>query len=192
MAALTTLYPVILPVSADHQAQDRRERVKTLSRLAREALSRSCEISKFHLTTFPKDSDGVPLPVDGIYWSLSHKTEVVGGVAAPAPVGIDLETIRPVNEALLARVADPQEWSQTDGDPQKSFFRIWTAKEAVLKAVGKGFAGMSRCRVNEVIDDTRMILTFDNIPWPVLHHWFGDHVAAITAIDFKIDWQMMR
>ncbi|GAB6906904.1 conserved hypothetical protein [Desulfosarcina cetonica] len=187
---MKTLYPVILPVSADQRGSDRRAMVKILSRLARVALTRSCQISGLRLDSFPKDADGVPLPVDGVHWSLSHKTDVVGGVAAPMPVGIDLETMRPVHAGLLDRVADAAEWAQLIGDPQRNFFRIWTAKEAVLKAVGKGFAGLSRCRVKSVEDETQMLLTFDAQPWPVRHHWFGDHVAAITVRDdFTVAWQ---
>ena len=70
-----------------------------------------------------------------------------------------------------------------------TFFRFWTAKEAVLKAVGKGIAGISRCRVVEIVDDTRMILTYDNIRWPVAHFWFDDHVAAVTPHYFSVSWE---
>ena len=186
---LTPLYPVIEPVPQPDRALKGREKVVRLSQLARLALRRSCRISGLRLDTLPKDKDGVPLPVDGVYWSLSHKSEIVGGVAAPMPVGIDLETLRPINAALLDRVADADEWRLVGGgQSEKTFFRFWTAKEAVLKAEGKGFAGISRCRIAEIIDPTRMVLTFDDRPWPVVHFWFDNHVAAITADHFTVDW----
>ena len=188
MRTITTLYPVLLPVPQADQRLNGRDKVKALSRLARLALMKSCEKSGFCLDTFPKNEKGVPLPVGGVHWSLTHKSDMVGGVAARLPVGMDLETIRPVKDALLAKVAGEDEWQLVSGDRQKAFFRFWTAKEAVLKAVGKGMVGLSRCRVVEIVDDTRMMLTYDKTRWPVAHFWFEDHVAALTPHHFAISW----
>jgi 4'-phosphopantetheinyl transferase len=152
------------------------------------ALEKSCEQSGLYLGRLPKDEKGVPLPVGGVYWSVTHKSDVVGGVAAQLPVGMDLETIRPVSDALLAKVADGDEWLLVRGDRQKQFFRLWTAKEAVLKAVGQGMAGLSRCRVVRIVDDTRMTLVYEGTPWPVTHVWFGSHVAALTPHHFDVSW----
>ncbi len=189
-----TICPVIAPVPQIDRALRGREKVVRLSQLARLALRQSCRISGLRLDTLPKDEAGVPMPVDGVYWSLSHKSDVVGGVAAPMPVGIDLETLRPINRALMDRVADADEWRLVHGGQnEKAFFRFWTAKEAVLKAEGRGFAGLSRCRIVEIVDGTRMRLTFDGRPWPVVHVWFDDHLAAITAHcahRFTVDWRI--
>jgi len=182
------IYPVILPVPAPDQQRKGREKVKFLSRYARMALEQSCAKSGLRLGDLPKDDQGVPLPVDGVSWSLSHKSAIVGGVAATLPVGLDLETVRPVKQALLARVADDAEWRLAGDREASTFFRFWTAKEAVLKAVGKGMAGLSRCRVVEIETLTRMILTYDNRPWPVEHCWFGDHTAAIALQQGTVVW----
>ncbi|BBO78838.1 hypothetical protein DSCW_62550 [Desulfosarcina widdelii] len=183
-----TIYPVILPVPATDQQRKGREMVRFLSRYARLALAQSFEKSGLLLGDLPKDDQGAPLPVDGVYWSLSHKSAIVGAVAATLPVGLDLETVRPVNQALLARVADDAEWRLAGDQEPTSFFRFWTAKEAVLKAVGKGMAGLSRCRIVEIETPTQMILTYDSLPWPVEHRWFGDHVAAISVQQGTVVW----
>jgi len=107
--AATQLFPVILPVSDADQRLNGRDKVNALSRLARSALMKSCEKSGLHLDAFPKNEKGVPLPVGGVHWSLTHKSDMVGGVASLLPVGMDLETIRPVNDPLLAKVADDDE-----------------------------------------------------------------------------------
>jgi 4'-phosphopantetheinyl transferase len=190
MQTATTIFPVILPVSGTDQLLTGRDKVKALSHLARTALMKSCEKSGLRMDAFPKDEKGVPIPIGDVHWSLTHKSDMVGGVAALLPVGMDLETIRPVNDALLAKVADDDEWQLVSGDRQKSFFRFWTAKEAVLKAVGKGMVGLSRCRVVEVVDDTRMTLTYDGSRWPVAHFWFDGHVAALTARHFSVIWTL--
>lgn len=183
-----TIYPVILPVPAADQQRKGREKVNFLSRYARLALEQSCAKSGLRLEDLPKDDQGVPLPVDGVYWSLSHKSAIVGGVAATLPVGLDLETVRPVKQALLARVADAAEWRLAGDREAASFFRFWTAKEAVLKAVGKGMAGLSRCRIVEIVTPTRMMLRYDSLPWPVEHRWFGSHVAAIAVQQGAVAW----
>jgi 4'-phosphopantetheinyl transferase len=85
-------------------------------------------------------------------------------------------------------VANEEEWKLVGGNRQNNFFRFWTAKEAVLKAVGKGMVGLSHCRVMAVVDDTRMMLTYDGTRWPVSHYWFDDHVAALTARHFSVSW----
>jgi 4'-phosphopantetheinyl transferase len=188
--AATTIFPVILPVSEADQRLNGRDKVKALSRLARSALMKSCEKSGLRLDTFPKTEKGVPLPVGGVHWSLTHKSDMVGGVAAALPVGLDLETIRPVSDALLGKVAGDDEWQLMGGDRQRAFFRFWTAKEAVLKAVGKGMVGLASCRVVAVVDDTHMTLTYDETRWPVAHYWFDDHVAALTARHFSVSWSL--
>lgn len=191
MATATPFFPVIMPVPQSDRLLKGREKVLALSRLARVALARSCEKSGLCLNALPKNDQGVPLPLDGVYWSVSHKSDVVGGVAASLPVGMDLETIRPVREALLAKVACGDEWRLIRGNRQRNFFRFWTAKEAVLKAVGKGMAGLSRCRVEAIVDDTRMTLVYDDIRWPVIHFWFDGHVAALTSHDADIFWELI-
>lgn len=188
MQPATTIFPVLLSVPEAEQRLKGRDKVNALSRLARQALMESCSRSGLHLDAFPKNERGVPQPVAGVHWSLTHKTDRVGGVAAAWPVGLDLETIRPVREALLAKVAHADEWQLAGGDRQKDFFRFWTAKEAVLKAVGKGMAGLSRCRVVEIVDETRMVLAYDETRWPVAHCWFDGYVAALTPDHLEVAW----
>lgn len=183
-----TLYPVILRVPQLDRDLRGSKKVQALSRLARQALARSCSRSGLRLESFPKDDRGAPLPVDGIHWSVSHKSDVVGGVAAPLPVGFDLETVRPVNEALMTKIAEKDEWRLAGGHQPALFFRFWTAKEAVLKAVGKGIAGLTRCRVREVVDERCMILTFDEQRWSVEQVWFGRHLAALTSHQLNVVW----
>jgi 4'-phosphopantetheinyl transferase len=188
MKTVPILYPVILAVPDAERELKGREKVRALSRLARIALRYSCQKSGLHLAHFPKSEEGIPLPLDGIHWSLSHKSAVVGGVAAPFPVGFDLETIRPVNAGLMAKVAGDEEWRLAREDRRTTFFRFWTAKEAVLKAVGQGIAGLSRCRVVEITDDRHMALIYDETAWSVEHFLFDNHVAAITPQHFNVSW----
>ena len=65
------------------------------------------------------------------YWSLSHKSRYVAAVVGPTPVGIDLEEIVPRSEGLHDHVAREEEWALADRS-WETFFRYWTAKEAVM------------------------------------------------------------
>lgn len=183
-----TLYPVILAVAPADRKRRGQEKVEALSRWARRALAQSCERSGLRLDVLPKSEAGAPLPVGGVYWSLSHKADIVGGVAADRPIGLDLETLRPVRDALKRKIADEVEWQLIGGRGVEAFFRCWTAKEAVLKAVGVGIAGLSRCRVVEVRDDRRMTLAFAGHHWPVEQIRFGGHVAAVTTDHQDVAW----
>lgn len=188
MNARSTLRPVIVSVPEADQRPKGREQVKILSRLARLALLRSAEASGLVIDSFPKDVAGVPLPVMGIYWSVTHKPSMVAGVAAVEPVGIDLERVRPVSEAVMAKVAGADEWALVDEERQRGFFRIWTAKEAVLKAVGEGMRDWSHCRIRQVADGTRLVVDYRGAAWPVEQFFFRSHVASLAGSGFRVEW----
>jgi 4'-phosphopantetheinyl transferase len=132
------LYPVILPVSPEDRRLAGADRVRSLSRIARRALAVCAEKSGLKIGEFIKNADGVPMPDNGVYWSVTHKPEYVAGILGLSPVGIDLEKIRPIHQGLFHRVADDEQWALDDSEPLIRFFRFWTAKEAVLKACGIG------------------------------------------------------
>jgi 4'-phosphopantetheinyl transferase len=61
-------------------------------------------------------------------------------------LGVDVERLReiPAAEGIAARLFTEGEraaWRAAGGDPSASFLRIWTRKEAALKALGLGQAG---------------------------------------------------
>ena len=88
--------------------------------------------------------------VDGLAVSISHSLRLVA-VAASAigPVGVDVEDVYERDVAGLARRwFDRSElsWMRTQADPLTAFLQLWTAKEAVGKALGQGLrnAGLRR------------------------------------------------
>jgi 4'-phosphopantetheinyl transferase len=184
-----SLHPVILKVPPEIQAAKGRPKVQALSQLARQAAQLSAQRTLGRpLPDFPKDGDGVPLPMDGVYWSLSHKSTLVAGIVAQRPVGIDVEFHRPVKAGMHARIAAPREWGLARIDAETAditlseplFYRFWTAKEAVLKAVGQGLVGLSRCRLTALPSDQRACLTYETDPWEVAQRWYGHHLVAVA------------
>lgn len=85
--------------------------------------------------------------IEGLAFNLAHTGPFwLLGLAAGDAVGVDLERIRPLTDLqrLAKRVfseAEQAELSQIKDHAlqQAAFFRGWTRKEAVLKALGTGF-----------------------------------------------------
>ncbi len=176
------LHPVILSVPESRTALSGRRQVEYLSRMARQAASRSAGLSGMVLDQFPKDDRGTPLACRGVCWSLSHKPQKVAGVVARSPVGIDLEKVRPVHPGLFRRIASEKEWRLVGARDLTALFMVWTAKEAVLKATGRGLAGLSRCRIKEVHSGRGLILEAGRTCWNVEHCTIGGgFMAAVTA-----------
>jgi 4'-phosphopantetheinyl transferase len=186
--AKSTIYPVILEVPGEKQALKGREKVRFLSKFAREALGRSAARLGVALPRLEKAENGAPLPVGDVHWSVSHKSRCVAAVAAFQPVGIDIEQIRPVKAGLAERIAAPREWHLFSGDRQASFFRCWTAKEAVLKAAGVGISGLDDCRIVSVQSADRLFAVFQETSWTVAFHHFHQHLTAVAANGVRPFW----
>ena len=181
---------MITKVPASFGDIPRKERAAALSRLAREALFRSARISGALPIRLEKDDGGAPLPFEGTYWSLSHKETFVAGVAAPSPVGIDLEQIKPVLPALFRKTGSEEEWGL--GAPSDLlFYRYWTAKEAVLKTTGAGYREFSDCRVVEIASEKILRLVHRRREWRVEQFFFQGHMAAIILDDWEVDWNLI-
>lgn len=80
-----------------------------------------------------------------LHFNASHAGDwLLVATSRHAPVGVDIERVMPELDwrTLLNEVCCPAEARAclTSSDPRTAFFRLWTAKEAVLKARGTGLA----------------------------------------------------
>jgi len=98
---------------------------------------------------FTYSSRGKPaLVADPLTFNLSHSHGLaLYAIGCDRPVGIDLEKIRPIQALALAqRFFSLPEASLLDHLPKSEqqwiFFRLWTSKEACLKALGEGIANL--------------------------------------------------
>ncbi len=87
------------------------------------------------------------LPGSGLHFSLSDSGPLVAvAVTRMAPLGVDVERAHASRDfdSLMERVLSPRElaWCLefTDGARVNAFYRIWTRKEALLKATGEGIS----------------------------------------------------
>jgi 4'-phosphopantetheinyl transferase len=85
----------------------------------------------------------------GLEFNLAHSSGLaVFAVARHGMVGVDVEKIRPIPDlsTLSQRFLTPRECAEIErlsgGQAIGGFFRIWTRKEAWLKATGEGLTGL--------------------------------------------------
>jgi 4'-phosphopantetheinyl transferase len=90
-------------------------------------------------------------------FNMSHSNQIaLYAITRDRQVGIDVECVRSLHdmEQLAQRFFLPNEaaWL-TQGDAsqrQELFFRLWTCKEAYLKATGEGLTGLKRIEITQL------------------------------------------
>jgi 4'-phosphopantetheinyl transferase len=87
------------------------------------------------------------LPKGELSFNLSHSQgQGLIAIALGRPVGVDLELVRPfeeadgVSEAIFSRVELGQFRALDRSEREPAFFSAWTRKEAYVKATGMGFS----------------------------------------------------
>lgn len=141
-----------------------------------------CPAPSIHFATTPR---GKPFldpatHTQRLCFNVSHSHELaLCALMHNRPVGVDLEHHRTVVEMarIVERFFSPAEraWFQKTpaSDQPGLFFRIWTRKEACLKAMGYG------------IDDH--VEQLDVSPCPELPaHWVQDHDTSNTSVHWHI------
>lgn len=116
-----------------------------------------------------QEPDGKPALCGAeLHFNVSHSGELGLIAVSPRRVGVDVEELREVPNApgLVERFFGPEESQQFAGLPEAlklaGFFRGWTCKEALLKAVGTGIQNVDKCVVD--LDPRREpgVLRFDH------------------------------
>jgi 4'-phosphopantetheinyl transferase len=129
-----------------------------------------------------------------LHFNVSHSESVaVYAVTVSGRVGVDVEFPRHIPDAqsLVERFFSPRDREVfnglSDSERLPAFFRAWTRKEAVLKAVGLGVPSLDRCEVTFGPSEPEMVLRLgDDVScsakW-VLRSWspIGEYVAAVAV-----------
>jgi phosphopantetheinyl transferase (holo-ACP synthase) len=92
-----------------------------------------------------------------------------------------VERIRPVSSALLRRLATDAEWERAGGREPETAVRLFSAKEAVLKAVGAGLAGLAKCGLEgRGPEGNTLLLSFAGRPYRVVQTFLKDAVVSVA------------
>ncbi len=77
-----------------------------------------------------------------IHFNLSHCREAVACAIDTRPVGIDIESYRPLKDSVLRYAMSAEEIVRilAAPDPKRAFTILWTQKEALVKLTGEGLS----------------------------------------------------
>lgn len=116
-----------------------------------------------------------------LYFSLSHSNGIVALTVSKEEVGLDIELIKPVKDALAKRIMTTEEYNIYNSlDKNKKityFYEVWTSKEAYVKKIG---TSITLTPSNIEIDEDILIkrINIDN----------NEYMLAVTsAISLTID-----
>lgn len=133
-----------------YRTRDTAERFVVTRSLVRCVLAKLLRVAPTDVPVRQTES-GKPV-VDGVHFNVSHSGDLVLlAASADREVGIDLERRRDIHrvEALVQRWLTPEEREDVGrrvangADPSEAFLRVWSFKEARLKALGVGIARAS-------------------------------------------------
>ena len=187
---MNTVTPVIVPVAQDapYRSPLAVQRQREAARCALTECARRCGAP---LDGWTQDGKDRPVPNEGHYWSISHGRGLAGAVIAGKPVGIDVEEVIPRDRDLSRALATDTEWAIVGDRSWDSFFRVWTAKEATLKANGAGIAELLDCRLVGIEGDRQMTLAYRGQSWRVEQCFHANHVVTVTCSDASIEWVLL-
>lgn len=128
-------------------------------------------------------------------FNMSHSHELaLIAVGRDQPLGVDVEQIRPIPEALgiATRFFSPTEQSQFaplvgSQLEEAAFFACWTRKEAIIKCIGEGFQHPTQTFTVAFLPDEPVAVLDDESTGSPLLSWFlqelypGDGYAGAVA-----------
>ncbi|MFI6392316.1 4'-phosphopantetheinyl transferase family protein [Nonomuraea sp. NPDC050540] len=151
---------------------ERRRWVVARSTLKR-ILGELCGIPAARLAFSTEDGGRPRLDHRGLDFNLSHSGEWALIAVAPEGrrVGVDVERISSDADILdlAARMYQPEEAERVRAAGAPEFFRLWTAKEAYIKATGVGLAGLRDTRVTPAYEGSAALVGSRSLDgeWPV-------------------------
>ncbi len=124
---------------------------------------------------------GKPYLAEGPQFNLAHSGDWAVLAISDKPVGIDIEHIGSRNVRKLARSfpAEEFDWMQSE-DALERFYMLWTMKESVMKASGRGLNLDPRSfSVLPAIEGNN--LEIDGAAWYPESFVFDDYVIAVCS-----------
>jgi 4'-phosphopantetheinyl transferase len=112
--------------------------------LARKLISDKLQIP-LNSIRFSYDEYGKPhFPTCSLSFNISHSGKWVTAAMGTEPLGIDVELVKPLDLTVAHSIFSPPECVELLSLPPEErlafFFRLWTIKESLIKAVGQGLS----------------------------------------------------
>ncbi len=113
------------------------------------------------LGDFLYNEHGKPYIENGPYFSISHCKQGIAVAIDDQPIGIDIEGIRHADEDLIERTMNERERLAIRELGMREFTRLWTQKEAIVKAQGVGIVSFEQLQGIRIQDSGFRIQTFE-------------------------------
>lgn len=142
---------------------------------------------------FVYSAKGKPfLKDEAVQFNISHSGDMVLlGMSRDRAIGVDVEQIRPLPDALklARRFFCEAEWEKIRGLPSnltsRTFFTAWTRKEAFLKATGEGIVGLKDVEVSLLPDEPARLYRIEGKiakGWQLESLDLGDDYAGAVVV----------
>jgi 4'-phosphopantetheinyl transferase len=157
--------------------------------LLRQTLAAQLNIEPDALQFEYSDSGKPYLAKTPLHFNFSHSEDCALLAIAGVPVGVDVEAKR-ASTALSSMettmfAASERSYLNQFNDPERdtAFFRLWTCKEALVKATGEGFQAILRYQIRFEEDAASALNASDNaIPWLIQSFELDERFTGAVAV----------
>ncbi len=123
---------------------------------------------------------GKPYFENDICFNLSHSGDFVALALSTNNIGIDVEIVKKFNMDVAKKCFTIKEvkWLKEQSTPQ-AFFKIWTAKESIMKAIGCGFSlNPASFEVLPIVNGSHKI---NEQEWFLFWHSLPEHELCVAS-----------
>ncbi len=166
---------------------EKRRRSFLLGRAAiRLLLSELTDVEPARVCIVVEENGSLSAPETPYIISIAHSGDRAVAVASREPIGIDIEISNERDEDLLSYILHDDEIPRLQSlqlNNQEKLYLCWTAKEAVLKALGTGLRKSPKTVHVEHIDDhLRYVIVNDleGSPWYVHIERDGEYYLSLA------------
>ena len=124
---------------------------------------------------------GKPFISNDFDFSLSYsQTIIVLGCIKRGFIGVDIEGVKPIDCFIYKDYFTTKEWAflTHNAFSPTTFFQLWTRKEAVVKAIGKG--AFIDFNLIEVLEDS---ITIDTILFKLTTEFFEGYCLSVASCE---------
>ena len=117
-------------------------------------------LKKKYIKEYKNEDNGKPIS-NNLFFNVSHSDGIVVlAITKDSPIGVDIEKVRNQYASLIEKVCSKEEEQYVNDS--KTFFKIWTSKEAYLKMTGEGLV-KDLFKVPSLIVKNSQILRFCSV-----------------------------
>lgn len=135
-------------------------------------------------TLFDKSVNGKPFLKNhsNLHFNISHSGNFIVCAFSNNLVGIDIELLRDIDTAISSHYLNDREINSFHPVNNNSFFKLWTAKESILKLTGEGFRANPK-DVDIIEEDNKYFAHYKNRIFCLHSHFIENHFISIASID---------